>query len=269
MERGYVKLWRISLDKPVFQHPGLWQFACYCLMKATHKPTRVKIGYKTVKLEPGQFVYGRDQAAKDMRSTPQKMRTCIHHMIKDGFLTIKSTNRYSIITIINWELYQPDKTRSTSKTTSKRPAGNQQATTYKNNKHNKNKERDSLTTISSRNCPYQKIADLYHSILPELPTANLDNKLKKQIQARWKADGKLQTLDWWKWYFEGIAQCDFLMGKKTDFAATLYWLTGPTNMSKVLNGQYVNRRPSSPTEAAGDRWLKAMDEKDKGDECRE
>ena len=93
--------------------------------------------------------------------------------------------------------------------------------------------------------PYSKIADRYHSRLPNLPEASLDDQLKKQIRARWKENKQRQCLEWWESYFNGVSGCDFLLGKKTDFKATLHWLTGPRNMSKVLNGQYLNNKDQS------------------------
>jgi hypothetical protein len=138
MHRGYVKLWRVSVDKPIFQNAGLWQFATWCLMKATHKKITQLVGFQEVELEPGQFVFGRDAAASQLSSTPQKIRTCVKSLVNIGFLTIKSTNKYSIITIVNWDTYQPDEIISTSKPTSSQPTNNQQITTNKNNKNNKN-----------------------------------------------------------------------------------------------------------------------------------
>lgn len=140
MNRGYVKLWRVSLEKPIFQNAGLWQFATWCLMKATHKKRSQMVGYQVVDIEPGQFVYGRDSAASQLRSTPRKMRTCINRLTKIGFLTIKTTNKFSIITIVNWGLYQPEENITTNKLTNKRPTNDQQTTTNKNVKNVKNKE---------------------------------------------------------------------------------------------------------------------------------
>ena len=91
-------------------------------------------------------------------------------------------------------------------------------------------------------CPHQKIIELYHDLLPELPTAELTEVLKKTLRARWREDPKRQTLDWWSWYFTGVSKCDFLVGKKIDWSANFGWLIGPKNMTKVLNGQYVNRK---------------------------
>jgi len=104
-------------------------------MKATHKHTKILVGHQPVELNPGQFVFGRNVAAEQLASTPQKIRTCVKTLKKLEFLTIKSTNKYSIITVINWDSYQSDEEKITSNLTSKQPTNNQQITTYKNNKN--------------------------------------------------------------------------------------------------------------------------------------
>jgi hypothetical protein len=138
VHRGYIKLWRVSLEKPIFQNPNLWQFATWCLMKATHKKIIHMVGYQSVELNPGQFVYGRNKASKELRSTPRKMRTCVSTLKKLDFLTIKTTNKFSVITVVNWDIYQPDEEKTTNKVTNKRPTNDQQTTTNKNNNNIKN-----------------------------------------------------------------------------------------------------------------------------------
>lgn len=91
-------------------------------------------------------------------------------------------------------------------------------------------------------CPISKIIGLYHDTLPELATViKISQELSKKIRTRWNADKDRQSLDWWRWYFEGVRKCGFLMGQKKDWAATLHWLTGRENMEKVLSGYYLDR----------------------------
>ena len=78
----------------------------------------------------------------------------------------------------------------------------------------------------------------YDEILPDLPRATLTDNLKKSLSARWKEH---PDVVWWKDYFEMVSTSDYLTGKVNGWNATLSWLTGPQNMSKVLNGNYINR----------------------------
>ncbi len=108
MNRGYGRLWRKSLDAGWIRNHKLWAFWTYCLMKASYKEFDAIVGLQVVHLMPGQFVFGRKIASKETGLTEQEIRTIIDFLKKCGNLTIKTTNKFSIITIINWHIYQGD-----------------------------------------------------------------------------------------------------------------------------------------------------------------
>lgn len=132
MNRGYVKLWRKSLDNGWLQNHELWAFWSYCLLKASHKKFVVKIGFQEITLLPGQFVFGRKQAAKDLKMSEWQIRACLDFLKKHENLTIKTTNKFSIITIINWVTYQGD---DIDEPPANPPTNRQQTATYKNKKY--------------------------------------------------------------------------------------------------------------------------------------
>jgi hypothetical protein len=123
MEQGYIKLWRKSLESGLLRNHKVWVFWTWCLLKATHKEHTAVIGYQQVLLQPGQFVFGRRKAAKETGLSEREVRTSIVLLGKWKNLTIKTTNKFSIITLVNWAHYQSEPMETTSKTTSRRPAG--------------------------------------------------------------------------------------------------------------------------------------------------
>ncbi len=108
MTRGYVRLWRKSLDAGWIKNHKLWVFWSYCLMKASWKEYDAIVGSQTVPLMPGQFVFGRKVASQETGLTEREIRTIIDFLKKAGNMTIKPTNKFSIITIINWTTYQSE-----------------------------------------------------------------------------------------------------------------------------------------------------------------
>jgi len=144
MHRGYVKLWRKSVDSPIFQNDNVWRLWTYLLMKATHRQTQVLVGTTPVDLQPGQMVFGRNKAKDETGMTEQKIRTSLKCLERLGNLTIQTTNRFSIVTICNWGIYQSEESPTNQPTnqqlTSNQPATNQQLTTYKNSKNNKKED---------------------------------------------------------------------------------------------------------------------------------
>ena len=93
-------------------------------------------------------------------------------------------------------------------------------------------------------CPHQKIIELYHEILPELPHVHSwGDKNRANLRARWRGSRERQNLDWWRDFFQYVGQSDFLMGRTTGrdgkpFFANLGWLVISQNFDKVLNGNY-------------------------------
>jgi hypothetical protein len=111
-------------------------------MKASHKKITEHINFQNIELEPGQFIFGRIKSSQECGLSQQTVRTCLKSLRCSQNLTIKSTNKYSIITIINWDIYQVSdhetNQQSNRSVTSKQPATNQQLTTNKNDKNDKN-----------------------------------------------------------------------------------------------------------------------------------
>jgi len=133
LHRGYVKLWRKTLESGIFNDIGkTFKVACACLMLANHKKRNVY----GVDLNPGEFITGRKKLAKAAKASEQEVRTALTRLQeKHRFLTIKTTNKFSIISIINWPLYQSEDERDNH---TPQPTANQQLTTNKNDKNVKN-----------------------------------------------------------------------------------------------------------------------------------
>jgi hypothetical protein len=125
IDGGWIKLYRQILTNGWFKNPNVLVFWIYCLLKAAHKPTKVIRGYNEIRLESGQFVFGRRKASEEIALSERKIRTCLAFLVKAGNLTIKSTNRFSIISVTNWKIYQDPEGRydpqNDQRTTHKRP----------------------------------------------------------------------------------------------------------------------------------------------------
>jgi hypothetical protein len=119
---GWVKLWRSSLENGWLRNHKLWVFWSYCLLKASHKEHKVIVGNQQVTLQPGQFIFGRKVAAQETGLSERNIRTNIDVLRNLQNMTIKTTNKFSVITIVNWGSYQQEPERMTNKTTKGRPA---------------------------------------------------------------------------------------------------------------------------------------------------
>jgi len=132
MNRGYIRLWRKFLDGGYVKNHGLCAFMVWCLLKANHEDDyETIVGLQRVILNPGEFIFGRIKAAEETGLSEQEIRTIIAFLKKIEFLTIKPTNKFSVISIINWPIYQAVYEVNQP---ANQPTTNQQLTTNKNNR---------------------------------------------------------------------------------------------------------------------------------------
>jgi len=115
MEDGWVKLYRKSLRTSIFKNKALWQLWSWCLMKASHEERWVTVttgrGQTEVKLQPGQFIFGRNQAAAELGDKPTSTYKRMLKLKKLENLNIQSNTHYSVVTICNWDKYQSELTK--------------------------------------------------------------------------------------------------------------------------------------------------------------
>lgn len=131
MSNGFIQLHRKTLESAVFQDPGVFQMWVYCLCKATYKDRQFLHGNEVINLKPGEFVTGRKVLAESLGCSERNIRTRLSTLQQLGNICIKSTNKYSKISVVNWDYYQ----QNSQKVTNNRPTTDQQLTT--NNKVNK------------------------------------------------------------------------------------------------------------------------------------
>jgi len=131
-ENGFVYLHRNIIEWDWWDDHNTTRLFIYCLMKANHLPAN----WRGVVIDRGSFVTSRDSLAKATGLSPQETRTCLKKLKKTKNLTIKTTSRFSIVSVCDYSLYQNGGVKATSNPTNKQPTSNQQATTNNNNNNN-------------------------------------------------------------------------------------------------------------------------------------
>ena len=57
-------------------------------------------------IKAGQVVIGTNQMAKELGFSRQQIRTAINKLKSTNEITTETTNKYTIVTLVNWEEYQ-------------------------------------------------------------------------------------------------------------------------------------------------------------------
>lgn len=137
--QGWVKLHRKILHSAIFQNEKLLKIFIYFLAKSSHKTNEVRVGRQKIELKPGQLIFGRKKAASELDMKESTVRDYLKMLEEDGVISIKSTNKYSVITVDNWGLYQSTSEEYDNKSPrndlqkdSLSPSQHQQIDTYKN-----------------------------------------------------------------------------------------------------------------------------------------
>ncbi len=148
VDTGFILLSRSIVDSIVFQNEKWFRVWIWCLIEASYKKKNKRVktgkGYTVLTLERGQFIFGRNQNAKDLKLPPSTLWKIILKLKTLGNLNIKSNTHYSIISICNYELYQElENYQVTSKGTTKEQPRNNQGTHLKERKERK--ERNTTT----------------------------------------------------------------------------------------------------------------------------
>lgn len=171
------------MDSPVWNDPYYLKLWIYCLMKATHKKRKVLLGNTPVELTNGQFVTGRKSLAEELNDGLDKHK-CLSEKTWYRYLevleslemlTIKKTNKYSVISITNWCQYQD----SDQQVSSNCPTDVQQLSTNKNVKNDKNvKNNTSRSKLKFETIHLDMANRFYNNILknnPDYKKPNIEN----------------------------------------------------------------------------------------------
>ena len=116
---GWVRLDRGIIGTTIWKNHNLFRVWVWCLMRASWAERSITVGLTKVYLEPGQFVFGRKAAAEELGVSPSTLYDCLQRLVADNKLDIKSDNKKSVITVVNWVLYQSESTQSDSKSNNK------------------------------------------------------------------------------------------------------------------------------------------------------
>ena len=139
MSEGWIKLHREIMDNPVFRKPTVSHYFSYCLLKANHEDKETIWNGKKMLIERGSFMTGRKQAAKDTGLSEQNIRTALTILELQGILqksTTKSTNRFTYLTICNYDKYQGRESKGNHQTNHQSTSNQPQTRTNKNEKNN-------------------------------------------------------------------------------------------------------------------------------------
>ena len=134
---GYIKLYRKLIQWGWYQDNVVKSLFLHCLLMASFKD----FTWMGNSLKAGQFITSYKSLADELGFSVQQVRTAIKKLESTEEITSKSTNKFTVITVLNWENYQIEDI--VSNTVSNNPTTNEQqhrknVKNYKNVKNSSN-----------------------------------------------------------------------------------------------------------------------------------
>ena len=136
-DRTYIKIFRKMLGWGWYGDTNTFRVFMHILLKANYQESE----YRGYKIPAGSCVFGRKAWAKELGLSERQIRTALEHLKSTNEVTTKTTNKFTIVHVENWGFWQIEEGKATTKTTNKksneRPTSDQQPTTSKESKNNK------------------------------------------------------------------------------------------------------------------------------------
>lgn len=151
MKDGWIKLYRILKDNEIWKNKEPYDKRSAwidLLLRSTHQKIKFLFGNEIIELIPGQIITSELKLATEWKWSRHKVRDFLKTLERIGQIgTPKRTSKYTIITIINWELYQEREEGKDTKEDNEGTSKGHQKDTYKNVKKDKKvKKGDTLSS---------------------------------------------------------------------------------------------------------------------------
>ena len=138
MAGGWIKIHRSMLSWEWYDDINTKTVFLHLLLTANHQ-TR---NWHGIELRAGSRIISREGLAEETGLSVMQIRRTLNNLENTGEITRKTTNKYTIITLANYEKFQDI---TTSNATIEQPTNNQQTTTDKEVKELKNKDKAALS----------------------------------------------------------------------------------------------------------------------------
>lgn len=151
MPSTWIKLDRNILSWGWYTEPNTMRLFVHLLLKANVKDGK----FRNMEVKRGELVTSCQKLSDDLDIKPHLIRTALSHLKSTGEITIKTTSKFSVISIPKYEEYQgTSQTKSQTETQSGRKQNSNEPQQYKNRRKRTvkkdNKENQAPETVEDK-----------------------------------------------------------------------------------------------------------------------
>lgn len=196
---GWIKLYRQLVNWEWYQDANTFRVFIHLVLIANHEDAK----WQGRIILRGQVLTSYDHLAQALKLTVQNVRTSIKKLEKTGEITIKSTNKFSLITIEKYGNFQSSNfeinKQNNNQLTNNQQTTNKQLTTNKNEKNIKNDKNDKKNiSKKERKETFDKLIENYTTndeLKEELKNHLATRKAKKATLTNRAIELSLKKLD--------------------------------------------------------------------------
>ena len=147
MTNGFIKIHRQITKWEWYQDTNTFRLFLHLLIKAQWEDGQ----YQGINIPRGSLITGRGKLAKELNMSERSVRTALEHLKSTNEVIISSTNKFSVITVTNYGLYQDANDEVANKGPTKRQQNDQQ-----NDQQTTNKTTSKFPFVTVTNCELQQ-----------------------------------------------------------------------------------------------------------------
>ena len=190
MAESWIKLHRKFLDWEWYGKSEMVHLFLHLLLKANSEDRR----WRGMIIKRGQLVTGRNRLIEETGISERTVRTCLQRLQETGEIEVEPSNRFSLITITNYESYQTSQSESVQQTTNESPSIDQ-------SKPKKTKEEIKADTDKRMKAFYNSLVPYLQTYPKEMIRAFYDywsetnksgSKMKWEQESTWVLEKRLQ-----------------------------------------------------------------------------
>ena len=129
--KGWIKIHRSFKDWEWYDDPKMVALFIHLLLSANFEDNK----WHGITIKRGQFVTSLNKLSEESGISVRSIRTCLARLKETQEITEQVTNKYRIITICKWYIYQGNNLSDDKQATSKRQTTDNQTTTNKEYKN--------------------------------------------------------------------------------------------------------------------------------------
>lgn len=135
LENGFVKFDRKIANWRWYHDVNTFKLFFHLIITANYEPKP----FENITVQRGQRVASYQSLAAETQMSVQNVRTALNHLISTGEVTRQSTSKYTVFTIVNYNMYQ-DNQQTNQQTANKQLTSNQQTANNNERKIKKDKK---------------------------------------------------------------------------------------------------------------------------------